>query len=391
MSATTGVRPGTPARPARGRTSAAWIRTTLVALAGLAGLLGPAGPTACGGDDPPAAAGGAATGAGDPSPSGAATGSTGDPTGGTTPGSIAPGPTGATTTEPAAVGARRYAVGVTERTFVDADRGRTLRVRLLYPGRGPRPSADPGAEVPITTEATPADGPFPLVLFAHGYRLPGDGYDRMLAATAAHGYVVAAPDFPGTSARGGTGNRSDIANQPADLSFVADQVVALGGDGGRGPSPSTAPAAPIPSIAHPDRLAVAGHSDGGLTATATGYNRTYRDPRVRAVASFTGGIGLFGGAYDAPDPAPLLLVHGTGDGTNPFSASVGARDALAAPSWLVAVDGGDHMGPYMFGTGRPDLGDALAAFLDASLEGDAAGLDRLATVVATGPGLALVP
>lgn len=378
-----GDRPGRPgAGPARDRGAAAWLRIALVALVGLVGLVG---PTACG-DGAPAASGGTTRVAADPP--------TGETTGETALASPAPTPIvtdGTDGTEPAAVGTRRYAVGVTERTFVDAARGRTLRVHLLYPARGPKPSADPGAEVPTTTDATSADGPFPLVLFAHGYRLPADGYDRLLAATAAHGYVVAAPDFPGTSARGGTGNRSDLANQPADLSFVADEVVALGGDGGHGSSPSPAPAAPIPTIAQPDRIAVAGHSDGGLTATAIAYNRTYRDPRVRAAASFTGGIGLFGGAYDAPDGPPLLLVHGTGDGTNPFSASVGARESLAAPSWLVAVDGGDHIGPYMFGTGRPDLGDVLAAFLDASLEGDAAGLDRLATGVAAGPGLALVP
>lgn len=297
------------------------------------------------------------------------------------------GPSAPTTTPPAPTGERRHAVGVIERTFVDPARDRTLRVRILYPARGTAPTT-PGGEVPTAVEAPPSTaGPFPLVLFAHGFRLPADGYDRLLAATAAHGYVVAAPDFPGTSARGGTGNRGDLTNQPADLSFVADQVVALGADG---PGGAAGPPA-IPAIAHPDRIAVAGHSDGGLTATAIAYNPSYRDPRVAAAASFTGGIGLFGGAYDAAEPPPLLLVHGTGDGTNPFSASVGARDALATPSWLVAVDGGDHIGPYMFGTGRPDLGDALAVFLDASLQGDPAGLDRLATVVAAGPGLALVP
>ena len=297
------------------------------------------------------------------------------------------GPADATTVPEAPTGQRRHPVGVIERAFVDPARGRTLPVRILYPARGTVATA-PGGEVPTAADAPPsAAGPFPLVLFAHGYRLPADGYDRLLAATAAHGYVVAAPDFPGTSSRSGTGNRSDLTNQPADLSFVADQVVALGGsapDGTGGPPP-------VPAIAHPDRIAVAGHSDGGLTATALAYNRTYRDPRVAAAASFTGGIGLFGGAYDAADPPPLLLVHGTGDGTNPFSASVGARDALATPSWLVAVDGGDHIGPYMFGTGRPDLGDALADFLDGSLQGDPTGLDRLATTVAAAPGLALVP
>lgn len=267
---------------------------------------------------------------------------------------------------------RRHGVGVIERTFVDEARGRTLRTRILYPtDEASTPGADPPVAVP---DAAPADGSFPLVLFAHGYVLPADGYDRMLATAASHGYVVAAPDFPGTSGRGGTGNRSDIVNQPADLTVVADEVIALGTD--------RSGDAPVPAIAHPDRLAVAGHSDGGLTATAFAYNPTYRDPRVVSAASFTGGTGLFPGRYDTNDPPPLLAVHGTADTTNGFSQSEAALRQLAAPTEvLVAVDGGDHIGPYMFGSGRADLGDVLAGFLDATVGGDPSGLTRLRAVV----------
>ncbi len=282
--------------------------------------------------------------------------------------------TGATVVE-----GRRFGVGVTEHTFVDETRGRTLRTRLLYPASAP---AAAGCEPPVAQpDARPAAGAFPLVLFAHGYLLPADGYDRMLATLASHGYLVAAPDFPHTTGRGGDGNRSDIVNQPADLSFVADQVIALGAAGG---------VPPVPAVAHPDRVAVAGHSDGGLTATAFAYNSTYRDPRVAAAASLTGGVALFGGRYDAPNPPPLLLVHGTADATNGIAASTSALARLAAPEeHLVAIDGGDHIGPYMFGTGRADLGDLLAAFFDGALEGDPTARARLRGIATTSPGLEL--
>jgi dienelactone hydrolase len=302
---------------------------------------------------------------------------------GTTAPAAAPSSAGspATTAVPAVAG-RLHGVGVTERTFVDDSRYRTLRTRILYPS-GAAPA--PGSEAPVAVpDAPPADGSFPLVLFAHGYLLPADGYDRMLATAAAHGYVVAVPDLPGTSGRGGTGNRSDIVNQPADLSFVADRLIDLGA------SPSDD--APVPVIAHPDRLAVGGHSDGGLTATAFAYNPRYRDPRVVAAASFTGGTGLFAGRYDAADPPPLLAVHGTADTTNGFAQSEAALAQLAAPvEVLVAVEGGDHIGPYMFGTGRADLGDVLAGFFDSALEADPGGEIRLRAVIDAADDLSLRP
>jgi predicted dienelactone hydrolase len=168
--------------------------------------------------------------------------------------------------------------------------------------------------------------------------------------------VVAAPDFPHTSSNGGDGNRGDIVNQPADLVAVLDAIVA-------GAVPE------VPAIAHPDRVAVMGHSDGGLTVSALAFNTQYRDPRIAAAVVMTGGRALFPGSYFAPGSPPLLAVHGTADETNPISASVSLwRDLPAGiPGYLVRIDGGSHLGPYLFDTGLPALGEVVADFLDAHL------------------------
>jgi len=214
---------------------------------------------------------------------------------------------------------------------------------------------------------------------AHGYLLPGDGYDRVMKAVASHGYVVAAPELPHTTGHGGDGLRSDITNQPADLSFVADWMVELAASG-------TA----IPALAGPERIAVVGHSDGGLTATAFGYGAQFRDRRVAAVVSLTGGVGLFPGAFYAPDSPPVLAAHARDDGTNPYSASVNLFNGVPTgrARFLLTIDGGGHIDPYMFATGRLDLGDAIAAFLDLTIRADPDALERLRDTAAQ-PGFAL--
>ncbi len=140
-----------------------------------------------------------------------------------------------------------------------------------------------------------------------------------------------------------------------------------------------------------EQIAVVGHSDGGLTATAFGYGQQFRDMRVVAVASLTGGIGLFPGAFLTGSELPAVLaVHARDDGTNPYSASTSLFRSVppGRPRFLLTIEKGDHIEPYMFGTGRVEIGDAIAAFLDLSMANDPAARDRLQHAAAA-PGLSL--
>jgi len=96
--------------------------------------------------------------------------------------------------------AQRFAVGVRVVRLVDRTRRigaepRTLVTVVRYPALG-APSAADRPDAP----AARAAGPFPLVVFAHGYQLGPDTYARLLRAWARAGYVVAAPAFPRTHA-----------------------------------------------------------------------------------------------------------------------------------------------------------------------------------------------
>jgi len=92
--------------------------------------------------------------------------------------------------------------------------------------------------LPIGRHRAPADprdrnlsagrqGPFPLIVFAHGFAGHPDKFTKLFAAWAAGGYVVAAPAFPLTNDHV-TIDGGDAVNQPADVSFVLDEVLALG-------------------------------------------------------------------------------------------------------------------------------------------------------------------
>jgi dienelactone hydrolase len=258
----------------------------------------------------------------------------------------------------AAPGPASFPVTVTTLDLADPRTGRALPTRVHHPTAG---------------------GPHPLVLMAHGYRLTADGYSPLLDRVAARGYVVAAPDFPGTSGRTGDGDRSDLVNQPGYLAAVADGVVAAAGR----------PDAAVPAVDHPDRLAAMGHSDGGLTAAALAFNDRYRDGRVAAAVVLTGGTALFPGGWSVPDAPPLLAVHGSADTTNPPSASTGMVATLpaTAPRHLVTVQGGDHIGPYLGDGSPPVLADAIADFLDLHLRGgaEAAAVERFRRDAGTPP------
>jgi dienelactone hydrolase len=263
------------------------------------------------------------------------------------------------TTAPPNDGASRFAIGTLVHDFTDTTRGRTLHTIVHFPAKG-RPGQ---------SGIDPAEGAFPLVLTAHGFRLPAGGYERILGAVTAAGYIVAAPAFPHTSAERGDENRSDIVNQPADLSFVADAVTNMTKQ-----QPQL-----LPAVADPARVAALGHSDGGLTVSAWAYDNSFRDRRVAAAVVMAGGIGLFPGTYFARDSPPLLAMHATADELNPYSASVSLFNAVPAgtPSFLFTIDGGSHRGPYMYDTAMPEVGQVIVDFLDGYFRGDVAAQHQL--------------
>ncbi len=294
----------------------------------------------------------------------------------------APGVTASTTAKaqpPKVAPLGKYAVGVRTETFVDTTRptegigpSRTLKTAIYYPAQG-TPAATPVDNAPLNTK----NGPYPLILFSHGLGARGVSYVNVLSAWASAGYVVAAPDYPlsSTDAPGGAqfGRAiSDTKNQPADASFVIDQVIKLDkqkqGLGG---------------IVDAKRIGASGHSLGGITTYGLVYSACCSDKRIKAAIPMSGITGVVEGAeqYFQGNPTPLLSVHGNADGTVPYAADTASFARAKPPKYFLTFLGAGHVTPFLGGDNPSAnaLKQSTVDFFNRYLKDEEAALDKLRT------------
>jgi dienelactone hydrolase len=202
-------------------------------------------------------------------------------------------------------------------------------------------------------------GPHPLVVFAHGFVLTPADYAPLLQTIASAGYVVAAPIFPLTNAHAAGGpNEADLVNQPRDVSFAISRLLALNRSNGR-----------LRGAVEPSRIAVAGQSDGGITALAVAYDARDRDRRVRAAIIMSGARPAGFGSFPRDGP-PLLAMQGTADPLDAPATTAAYFSVAYRPKFLVWLVGASHRPPYT--DEQPQLGiveRSVVAFLGHYLEG----------------------
>lgn len=263
-------------------------------------------------------------------------------------------------------------VGVTTLALVDHGRptaangacaelpSRALPTTVYYPAvSGPPTGAAQADAAPDTT-----DGPYPLIVFAHGFGATADTYRDLLEHWASAGYVVAAPTFPlssGTSPCGAIAG--DVVNQPKDMSFVITSVL----------RDARAQGTPVSGLVEAGHIGAAGHSNGGITVYGLVGNTALRDERVDAAAILAGTAQKYPkGKYDLAHMPPVLFVHGTDDSLVPYSAALSGFNAARGPKGLLSITNGDH-GSSASAAVQP----ATTDFFDAYLRGDTTARDRL--------------
>jgi dienelactone hydrolase len=209
-------------------------------------------------------------------------------------------------------------------TFVDSSR--PTPAFDAYPG-------SPSRRLP-TTIWYPNDGggPFPLVVFAPGYGATPASYAPLLTRLAAAGYVVAAPTYPLLSGQpAGPTDTVGWEDLYGDTWFVTSHVLTDGTVGG---------------LIDPNRIAVAGHSDGGAIAFGDGFTPFRLDPRVRAVISYAADVGQYG-PYQ-PNGRPILHVLSDQDVYNPYGDAIAwDRSTLEQPKTVVSLWNASHEGPFV--------------------------------------------
>jgi len=171
----------------------------------------------------------------------------------------------------------------------------------------------------------PEAGPTaPLIVFCHGMLGHPRKFTRLFTRWADAGYVVAAPAFPHTNDENPPPYLiEDVVNQPADVTFVLDELLARG-------------------LGDAERVGVGGFSLGAETALAVGLHPRHADSRIRAVVALVGCLFHPDFAADVLRPLPLLLVHGTEDLERRRRESLAVYEAAEEPKELVTIEGARH-------------------------------------------------
>ena len=193
------------------------------------------------------------------------------------------------------------------------------------------PTAGDGDE-PVR-DAPAARGRFPLIVNSPGYNDLRIGAGYLATALAARGYVVASLDFPltGGATMGGP-ELPDVVNQPADVRFVVDTLLAR----------SRAKGSWLRHRVDAKRIGLQGLSLGGFTTLLAAYHPVLRDRRVKAAVALAPyscplGPALFTGK------APLLLLAGDQDLITPIDVNAARTFANAsARRTLVTLADASH-------------------------------------------------
>jgi pimeloyl-ACP methyl ester carboxylesterase len=295
-----------------------------------------------------------------------------------------------TTTLPALVAPGALAVGVRNDTYVDPSRptpanggapgapNRSMLTTVWYPATGaPGGAAVSGAAPDLT------HGPYPLIVFAHGFAVTPRTYAALLIQWAAAGYVVVAPALPllNGDAPGGAVERTDyVGPNIADLDFVLGDALRRG----------VTPGDPLAGLIDGNRVAVAGHSDGELLAYELALLPCCHDNRVKAVIPMAGNLAN-ANVLPTATGVPALHIMDDHDRYDPYPASIAFdRQHLPAPKAILTLVNAGHDLPFE----QPSdphfdlVVHATVDFLDATLKGHPEAAGALQTLVSSSPSLA---
>tara|TARA_R110002110_G_scaffold43803_2_gene135644 strand:- start:2358 stop:3506 length:1149 start_codon:yes stop_codon:yes gene_type:complete len=178
-------------------------------------------------------------------------------------------------------------------------------------------------------------GPYPLLVYSHGFsssRREAAYLNRHLASL---GYVVVAADFPLTNMRAPGGPQvKDVVNQPADVSFLIDSLLQLSADADHS----------LYRQIDPERIGALGLSLGGLTTTLAGFHPELRDPRIRAAISIAGPTFVFTPPFYRHHSLPFLMLAGDIDALVPYAANAAPVPGQVPGGELVTLRAGSHTG-----------------------------------------------
>ena len=185
----------------------------------------------------------------------------------------------------------------------------------------------------VWSPASASEGPYPLIIYSHGFYSTRRGGAYLAEQLASLGYVVVAVDYPLTnySAPGGP-NVKDVVNQPGDVSFLIDTLVAQ----------SNTPGHTMEGMVDASRIGVTGLSLGGLTTELVAFHPTMRDPRIGAALSIAGPTTLFTKDFFTHAKVPFMMLAGDIDAMVPYSSNALPVLEKIPGSQLITIKNASH-------------------------------------------------
>jgi len=237
---------------------------------------------------------------------------------------------------PYAVGKQNFTLIDTQRTTTAADGNpeteeRVLETSVWYPAQDrPFEWLRPGPR-PLAAQACPA----PLIIYSHGFMSFRGNGAYLAEYLASHGTIVAAANFPLTHLGTAGGQRFiDVLNQPGDVSFIIDTLLAWSDTAGH----------PFAGCIDAQRIGAVGLSLGGMTTTLLAFHPQFRDPRIGAAVAIAGPVGLFGARFFEDAETPFMMIAGDIDAMVDYAQNAARLRAWLPDATLVTVHGGSHTG-----------------------------------------------
>ena len=200
------------------------------------------------------------------------------------------------------------------------------------------PEQRPVYEIDAHPGAEPSPkGPFPVVLYSHGF----SGFPELSASVMTHlaswGFVVIAPNHVERSADGllGTAAKGVTPREgPAVLTDALDATIA----------DAKVASSPLHGLLDTDEVAVTGESAGASDA----YVMASTDARIDAFISYSLGAGrpdASGKTAERPVPkVPGMVMAGSADGIIPAADSKAIFDDMDTPKYFVEIADVGHTG-----------------------------------------------
>ena len=181
----------------------------------------------------------------------------------------------------------------------------------------------------------------PLLFLAHGGGGAPEGYDDLATHVTNQGYVAVSLAFPLTNENAydnGITGVTDVPNQPADVSFVLDWLIAAAQDSEH----------QLYGRFSTENLAYLGHSLGAQTGLALNRYDCCTDTRFDAWI-FVSSMVLFNDMFfpenELPVPSegpPVVLIHGYDDSVAPIEGSQEIYQTISGSKAFVGLYDTDH-------------------------------------------------